>query len=325
MIIMGNKNNEDIAKPFVKWVGGKSQLIKIFDSKFPREIREIKKYFEPFIGGGALFFYLMSNYDNIAKAYISDTNEDLILTYRVIKESHEDLILKLDGLIDEWPDTHNSRRPIYERIREEFNKTKSIIDYNRNKNFDEVDILQAARLIFLNKTCFNGIYRVNSKGEFNVPMGRYKNPSFYDENNLKNVSACLQKTEIYNKSYDFFRNMIDEDSFVYLDPPYRPITETSFTSYTKSNFNDDDQKKLARFYRRISKNSKVMLSNYDTKNRDEHDFFFDELYRGFRIDKIPAKRFVNRDGSNRGPINEILVRNYGYEISKQAFVKNKLF
>ena len=111
---------------------------------------------------------------------------------------------------------------------------ESIIDYNRNKNFDEVDILQAARLIFLNKTCFNGIYRVNSKGEFNVPMGRYKNPSFYDENNLKNVSACLQKTEIYNKSYDFFRNMIDEDSFVYLDPPYRPITETSFTSYTKS-------------------------------------------------------------------------------------------
>ena len=156
-------------------------------------------------------------------------------------------------------------------------------------------------------------------------MGRYKNPSFYDENNLKNVSACLQKTEIYNKSYDFFRNMIDEDSFVYLDPPYRPITETSFTSYTKSNFNDDDQKKLARFYRRISKNSKVMLSNSDPKNRDEHDFFFDELYRGFRIDKIPAKRFVNRDGSNRGPINEILVRNYGYEISKQAFVKNKLF
>ena len=171
MIIMGNKNNEDIAKPFVKWVGGKSQLIKIFDSKFPREIREIKKYFEPFIGGGALFFFFFFNYDNIAKAYISDTNEDLILTYRVIKESHEDLILKLDGLIDEWPDTHNSRRPIYERIREEFNKTKSIIDYNRNKNFDEVDILQAARLIFLNKTCFNGIYRVNSKGEFNVPYG----------------------------------------------------------------------------------------------------------------------------------------------------------
>ena len=310
---MGNEaDNEIIAKPFLKWVGGKSQLITIIEKKFPNSIspkKPIKKYFEPFIGGGALFFHLMSHY-NVENAYISDTNEDLILTYNVLKYDYQSLIKELDSLIEKWPDNQEDKRKEYERIRTKFNKAKKRIKYEK---YSKGHVPQAARLIFLNKTCFNGIYRVNSKGEFNVPIGRYKNPSFYEKTNLENISHHLQKTEIFNKPYDFFEDCIDEESLVYLDPPYRPITETSFTSYTKSNFNDDDQKKLAEFYKRISeKKAKVILSNSDPHNRDEDDDFFDDLYKGFNVERVPAKRYGNRDGNNRGPINEILVRNYGY-------------
>ena len=311
MINMEN-NDKHKVKPFLKWVGGKSQLIKLICPKLPAEIKngKIKKYFEPFVGGGALFFHLMS-LDKIEEAYISDTNEDLILTYNVIKKSPENLISKLDALIDGWPKTHEERKPIYERIRNSFNDAKEEVNYNNFSNNDSV--LQAARLIFLNKTCFNGLYRVNSKGEFNVPMGRYKDPKFYDYENIMNISNYLQKTKIFNESYEYFKEYIDKDSFVYLDPPYRPITETSFTGYTKSNFNDDDQKKLAKFYYEMTcKHAKIMLSNSDPHNRDITDNFFDDLYKGYSINRIPAKRFVNRDGNNRGPINEILVRNYNY-------------
>ena len=307
-----------IVKPFLKWVGGKSQLISILESNFPSEIIEnqcINKYFEPFIGGGALFFHVMSNY-KVKKAYISDTNEDLILTYTVIKYYCNELIDELETYVENWPQNQKNKEKIYYSIRKEFNDTKKSIDYNEcYNNFSEQHILQAVRLIFLNKTCFNGIYRVNLKGEFNVPIGRYKKPLFYDESNLKQISKYLHNAEIYNESYEFFKELIDENSFVYLDPPYRPITENSFTSYTKSNFNDGDQIKLANFYKYISnKNAKVMLSNSDPHNRDENDDFFDELYKEFQIDRIPAKRYVNSDGSNRGPVNEILVRNYGHRI-----------
>lgn len=326
---MGNDDEKIIAKPFLKWAGGKSQLISAIESRFPKEINRktpLKKYFEPFIGGGALFFYIISNY-NVKKAFISDINEDLILAYKVIKQYPEELIIELDKLIKNWPKSQKDKEEVYYPLRDKFNTVKTNLDYKiYSRDFSDNHIVQAARLIFLNKTCFNGIYRVNSKGEFNVPIGRYKKPLFYDTNNLMNISEYLQKTEIYNESYDFFKDMIDKNSLVYLDPPYRPITETSFTSYTKSNFNDNDQIKLAKFFRTISKTgAKIILSNSDPFNRDEKDYFFDDLYRGFRIDRIPAKRYINRDGNNRGPINEILVRNYGYDISNIGFKDNKLF
>lgn len=312
---MGNDETDKVlAKPFLKWAGGKSQLINCIESKFPIEINRktpIKKYFEPFIGGGALFFHIMSNY-NVEKAFISDINEDLILTYNVIKYFPDELIKKLDEFINEWPQSQKDKEKKYYPLRDDFNNSKKILDYTIDpQEFSNEHIIQAARLIFLNKTCFNGIYRVNSKGEFNVPIGRYKKPLFYDTNNLINVSKHLQKTEIFNESFEFFKDNIDGNSFVYLDPPYRPITETSFTSYTKSNFNDDDQEKLADFYKFIAnKGAKVILSNSDPHNRDEHDDYFDELYKEFNIIRIPAKRYINRDGNNRGPINEILVRSY---------------
>ena len=306
---MGN-DNKIKAKPFLKWAGGKSQLINTIDPYFlPYEILETKKiknYVEPFIGGGALFFYLMSEY-KVKKSYISDTNEDLILTYNVIKKRPKELINELFELKSNFPSEYEFQKKRYGDIRKRFNNLKNELDYGKcSKNH----VLQAAYLIFLNKTCFNGIYRVNSKGEFNVPMGRYKNPSIYDESNILNISKLIKKTTIVNDSYEASKNHITNGSFVYLDPPYRPITETSFTSYTKSNFNDTNQKQLANFYEKISVDANVLLSNSDPKNKDVNDNFFDELYGNFTIKRVPAKRFVNRDGNNRGPINEILVCNY---------------
>lgn len=302
-------DNKIKVKPFLKWVGGKSQLLKIIDPYFlPAEVRTkgIKNYVEPFIGGGALFFHLLSKYE-VKKSYISDTNKDLILTYKVIKKKPDRLIKELSDLKSGFPSDHESRRKEYERIRDDFNDLKMELNYRKLSNDN---VLQAAYLIFLNKTCFNGIYRVNSEGEFNVPMGRYKDPSIYDENNIRNISELIQKTKIRTASYRDSKKHIINDSFVYFDPPYRPITETSFTSYTKSNFNDENQKDLANFYREISAKAKVLLSNSDPHNRDKNDNFFDELYGGFTIKRVPAKRYVNRDGKNRGPINEILVCNY---------------
>ncbi|WP_407424057.1 DNA adenine methylase [Methanobrevibacter sp.] len=263
-------------------------------------------------GGGALFFHALSNYE-VTKSYISDTNEDLILTYKVIQKHPEDLIDELNSIKSKFDDgDYEGRKECYYKIRKEFNKLKDKLNY---KKYSKEHIPQAAYLIFLNKTCFNGIYRVNSKGYFNVPMGRYKNPSIFDEKNIYAISDKIQNTTIKNDSYECYKNLIDEKSLVYFDPPYRPITETSFTNYTKSSFNDDDQKKLAKFYRDIDNkhnhNVKLILSNSDPHIRDENDNFFDiELYEGFNIKRIPARRYVNRNGDGRGPIKEILVRNY---------------
>lgn len=298
-------------KPFLKWVGGKSQLISVIESSLPQDITKnkiINEYFEPFVGGGALFFHLMSNYD-VKKSYISDTNEDLILTYNVIRKKPNGLINILADLKSDFiPCNHENRKTMYYEIRDNFNRLKDELDYTK---FSKDHILQGAYLIFLNKTCFNGIYRVNSNGYFNVPMGRYKNPLIYDKWNIINISKVIKNTVIVNASYEYSEKFISKKSFVYLDPPYRPITETSFTSYTKSNFNDKNQEELCKFYKRISeKGANVMLSNSDSRNRDKNDDFFDKLYGDFKIDRIQAKRYINRDGQNRGPINEILVRNY---------------
>ena len=314
-----SRKNRIKVTPFLKWVGGKSQLINTIELRFPEEIRSskvIENYVEPFIGGGALFFYLMSNYD-VKKSYISDTNEDLIVAYNVIQKNPIDLIDKLKELKSEFmPLNHEKRKEVYYRVREEFNKSKdNLVYYNCSDEYSEEHTLHAAYLIFLNKTCFNGIYRVNSNGYFNVPMGRYKNPLIFDENNIKNISKVIKKTTIVNGSYRDSYKHITSDSLVYFDPPYRPITETSFTNYTKSSFNDTNQEDLADFYKKVSskkKGAKLILSNSDPKNRDDSDNFFDDLYSDYKIERVWAKRYVNRDGNNRGPIKEILIMNYDY-------------
>lgn len=302
----------DPLKPFLKWAGGKTQLLNVLEESLPKEIREskyIEKYFEPFVGGGALFFYLANNY-YIKEAYLSDVNKELILTYNVIKNYPRKLIKRLKYYSNNYLyKSEEKKKKYYYRVRDDFNK--NLIDFDYEKCSKE-HIKRAAQMIFLNKTCFNGLYRVNKKGEFNVPCAYPKNPLICDEENILNISKVLKNVKIVNASYLDSKNYIDEDSLVYLDPPYRPLTKTSnFSEYSKLDFDDEKQKELGEFYKEISeKGAYAMLSNSDPHNVDESDNFFDEIYEGFNIDRIDAKRFINSKGNKRGPIKEILVTNY---------------
>lgn len=236
-----NKTEGKAVKPFLKWAGGKGQLIKEIEQYYPFGNSKITKYAEPFVGGGAVLFDILSRYD-LKEVYISDINAELINTYRMIRDDIDALIEMLYAMQSDFiPLDTDNRKAYYMQKRERFNDLKINGDEN-------INIEKAALMIFLNKTCFNGLYRVNKKGLFNVPMGSYKNPLICDENNLREVSEKLQKVKIvcgdYKKSADF----IDENTFVYFDPPYRPITDTaSFTAYTETLFNDDAQIELARF------------------------------------------------------------------------------
>lgn len=236
-----NKTEGKAVKPFLKWAGGKGQLIKEIEQYYPFENGKITKYAEPFVGGGAVLFDILSRYD-LKEVYISDINAELINTYRMIRDDIDALIEMLYAMQSDFiPLDTDNRKAYYMQKRERFNDLKINGDEN-------INIEKAALMIFLNKTCFNGLYRVNKKGLFNVPMGSYKNPLICDENNLREVSEKLQKVKIvcgdYKKSADF----IDENTFVYFDPSYRPITDTaSFTAYTETLFNDDAQIELARF------------------------------------------------------------------------------
>lgn len=234
-----NKTEGKEVKPFLKWAGGKGQLIKEIEQYYPFGNSKITKYAEPFVGGGAVLFDILSRYD-LKEVYISDINAELINTYRMIRDDIDALIEMLYAMQSDFiPLDTDNRKAYYMQKRERFNDLKINGDEN-------INIEKAALMIFLNKTCFNGLYRVNKKGLFNVPMGSYKNPLICDENNLREVSEKLQKVKIvcgdYKKSADF----IDENTFVYFDPPYRPITDTaSFTAYTETLFNDDTQIELA--------------------------------------------------------------------------------
>ncbi len=300
------------ARPFLKWAGGKKQLIETIESRFPDEIkssRKIEKYFEPFVGGGALFFYLMSNY-KISEAYIYDINRELILTYNAIKNNPKELIKELKALSEEYvPKGQDERKEMFLDIRQKFNDAIPDFDF---ENYNQDFIQRAAYTIFMNKTCFNGLFRLNSRGEFNVPHGRYKKPLICDEENIRNVSHVLQHTTIVCGSFLESEDLIDDNSLVYLDPPYRPISETSsFNTYAGNDFNDDSQRELGEYYKRISnKGAKAILSNSDPKNVDENDNFFDDIYADYTIERVLAKRSINSNGAKRGAITEILVRNY---------------
>jgi DNA adenine methylase len=298
------------AKPFVKWAGGKGQLLGELEKKLPSEILQdkvISRYVEPFVGGGAMFFFLQNRY-KIGESFLSDCNEDLILTYGVIKRDALELIGELSEIEDfHLQKTEEKRKENYYNIRDAYNSQE--IDYQTQS---PEWIRRAAYFIFLNKTCFNGLYRLNSKGLFNVPFGRYKNPTICDEKNIIEVQKALKDTILSQGDFTRSAEYIKDGSFVYLDPPYRPLNQTShFTSYSKEGFNDDSQKKLADYYKEMDhRGAKLMLSNSDPKNQDEEDKFFDELYKDFNLERIPAKRNINRDASRRGKINELVVRNY---------------
>jgi DNA adenine methylase len=295
----------NLAKPFLKWAGGKTQLLGDIESRLPAGIEngEIDTYVESFVGGGAVFFHIAQRYEFIKHFYLFDINQNLVNCYNIIKNDVDSLIKKLKGLKKEFLNkSPTAQKDYYLFVREKFNNEKA-------KSFG---VCTAAKLIFLNKTCFNGLYRVNSKGDFNVPFGSYKNPAILNEQNLRSVSEVLQKTEIICGDFEDSGKYIDENTFVYFDPPYRPISTTaSFTSYSKEDFNEDAQIRLSRFCYLINDiGAKFLLSNSDPKNENPNDTFFEKHYRGFMIDTVRASRQINCKGEGRGQINELLITNY---------------
>ncbi len=300
-----NQSNEKNAKPFLKWAGGKGQLLKEIERYYPFAEGNITKYAEPFVGGGAVLFDILSKYD-LKEVYISDINTELINTYDIIKYEIDDLITLLETYQEEYIklDT-NGRKTYYMSMRDKFNNIKVNGDETKN-------VTKAALMIFLNKTCFNGLYRVNKKGLFNVPMGSYKNPLICDERNLRTVSEKLQKVEVICGDYKESANFIDKHTFVYFDPPYRPLTETSsFTAYTENLFTDEKQIELAKFVDEMNKKgAKIVVSNSDPKNTNEDDEFFDDIYSNHKIKRVEATRMINSNSQGRGKIKELLISNF---------------
>lgn len=300
-----NRTEEKAVKPFLKWAGGKGQLIKEIEHYYPFENGEITKYAEPFVGGGAILFDILSRY-NLKEVYISDINAELINTYRIIRDDVDDLIKMLLAMQNDFiPLDTDGRKVYYMQKRKRFNDLK----VNGNEN---INIEKAALMIFLNKTCFNGLFRVNKKGLFNVPMGAYKNPMICDEKNLREVSNKLQRVTIVCGDYRKSAVFIDENTFVYFDPPYRPITDTaSFTAYTENLFNDDAQIELAQFVNDMDKKgAKIVISNSDPKNSNTDDDFFDNIYSAHKIKRVEATRMINCNSEARGKIKELLISNF---------------
>lgn len=290
-------------KPFVKWVGGKGQLVSQLEKHMPTNGEKVlTKYAEPFVGGGALLFNILSKY-NFEEIYISDTNKELINAYNIVKNNVKELITLLTEMQQTYiPMDENNRKSYYYNARHRFNSLMLSKD---------TAIEKASLFIFLNKTCFNGLYRVNKKGQFNVPMGAYKKPTICDEKNLRNVSQALQNVNIVCADYSYAKDFIDKNTFVYLDPPYRPLSQTaSFTSYNADCFDDNEQKRLAQFIDEINlSGTKIMLSNSDPQNVNPEDTFFEELYKAYTINKIEATRAINSKGDSRGKIKELLICN----------------
>lgn len=294
--------NKISAKPFIKWVGGKTQLLDEVKRSLPMNLgtRTGITYVEPFVGGGAVLFWILQEYPNIEKAVINDLNAELICTYRVIKRNVEELIQELNRIQSEYiPLDANGRKEYYMAKRARFN-SHSISD-----------VETAALFIFLNRTCFNGLYRVNSKGDFNVPHGKYANPKICDEDTLRADSELLQKVEILCGDFSETGNYAGADTVFYFDPPYKPLTDTAaFTSYAKDGFNDNEQLRLGRFIDAIaSEGSAFVASNSDPKNVNPEENFFDKLYHNFTIKRVSATRMINSNPCGRGCISEIMISN----------------
>ncbi len=292
------------AKPFLKWAGGKTQLLPTIDSFLPETFRgeDDVTYIEPFVGGGAMLFYMLQKYTNIKRAIINDINPHLIKTYSVIRDDPHSLINALDDLQNQFKalEDYDKQKELYLDIRTRFNQ----------QAISKIE--EAAYMIFLNRTCFNGLYRENSKGGFNVPFGRYSNPTICDEDLILADSELLQRVEILNGDFSRTVKYIQGYTFFYFDPPYRPLdTTSSFNSYVKESFDDNEQIRLRNLYSELSAGGcYAMLSNSDCKGRNAEDDFFDKLYADFFIERVYAKRCINANASKRGILTELLIRNY---------------
>lgn len=302
---------DKVAKPFLKWAGGKTQLINDIEKALPKDFQKKKyTYVEPFVGSGAVLFWMLNNFTNIKKAVINDINEDLINTYRTIASRPNELISVLQILQNEFHGLEGqdeTKKEYFYKKRDQFNTRR------------EEQSGQAALFIFLNRTCFNGLYRVNKKNEYNVPMGRYNRPTICDEENILAVSKALQKVEILCGDYENTLNEATTNSFFYFDPPYKPLSNTSsFNSYAKDEFNDEEQIRLRNFCTKLEQlGHKWMLSNSDVKGKDPNDNFFDEIYSAFSISRVKARRSINANSEKRGKLNELLITNYSHEQTLQ--------
>jgi len=290
------------AKPFIKWVGGKTQLIESIEKALPVNFAENKNltYVEPFVGGGAVLFWILQQFPNITKAVINDINPDLTTAYKTIKKSPYELVKYLQTIQDEYLSLNEEKRKeYYLNSRERFN----------TKSLDAVE--NTALFIYLNRTCFNGLYRVNSKGLFNVPFGRYANPKICDKQTIFADSEILQKVEILTGDFEQTLKYATNNCFFYFDPPYKPLSETSsFNSYAKEDFNDNEQIRLGNFCKRIHLlGHDFILSNSDVKGKNPTDDFFDDLYEQFSIKRVFATRMVNANAEKRGKLTELLITN----------------
>lgn len=292
------------AKPFIKWVGGKSQLIEQLDALLPADFGnwENATYIEAFAGGGAMLFYMLQRYPNIKRAAINDVNQDLTTCYSTVRDYPEELINSLSEIEREYLMLSNDeeRRAFFMESRGHYNE----------KNLDPIE--NTTLFIFLNRTCFNGLYRVNKRGQFNVPFGKYKNPTICDAATIRKDSEVLRRVEILTGDFEDTFNLAEGNTLFYFDPPYRPLSDTSsFNDYTKDSFNDDSQVRLKEYCDRINQAGyKFMLSNSDCRGKNEADNFFDVLYGEYEIERVLASRNVNSNPSKRGKLTEILVHNY---------------
>ena len=292
------------AKPFLKWAGGKGQLLNEIAQYYPFAQNNITKYAEPFVGGGAVLFDIVNKY-HLDEIYISDINTELINTYCVIRDNVDELIDTLHIIEKKFLYlSQDSRKNFFLQKRKLFNEIKI------GDNFQSIE--KSALMIFLNKTCFNGLFRVNKKGLFNVPFGDYKSPVICDEENLRIVSQKLQNITIKCQDYKTCLEFIDSNTFVYLDPPYRPLNSTSsFTAYTDILFDDAEQQNLAKLVNTLhQKGAKILLSNSDPKNINAKDNFFDKMYSAYSIKRVEAARMINSNRNLRGKIKELLISNF---------------
>jgi DNA adenine methylase len=292
------------AKPFIKWVGGKGQLLEQLEALLPADFDnwDNATYIEPFVGGGAMLFNMLQKHPNIKRAVINDINHDLIVCYQTVRDNVEQLIPSLQDIEKRYYALTDmeAKREMYMQVRSRYNE----------KNLDPIE--NTTLFFFLNRTCFNGLYRVNRKGLFNVPCGKYLTPQICDEGTLRADHELLQRVEILEGDFEQTIDFAQRQTLFYFDPPYRPLSDTSsFNDYTKDAFNDDSQVRLKEYCDVVSERGyKFMLSNSDCKGKNEEDNFFDVLYGAYQIDRVMASRNVNANAAKRGKISEILVHNY---------------
>ncbi len=312
------------AKPFIKWVGGKSQLIEQLDARLPAGFGNWKDatYIEPFVGGGAMLFYMLQRYSNIRHAVINDINPDLVTCYKTVRDNPKQLIESLK-------ETENAYLSLQaEERRKEF--FMAVRDRYNEKDLDPVE--NTTKFFFLNRTCFNGLYRVNKRGLFNVPFGKYANPTICDAETILKDSELLRKVEILAGDFEGTFGYAKGNTLFYFDPPYRPLSGTSsFNDYAKEAFNDLAQIRLKEYCDRINgAGYKFMLSNSDGKGKKEEDSFFDVLYGAYQIERVWASRSINSNPNKRGKLTEILEPNYSdtknaypaYHVLEALFMAN---